>query len=446
MTSLDSHPTVVRAREAQAAGLTSSLPGITSLELDRICRAAGADDCGFVMIDDPALDDQRDFIQTAYPFARTLISIVKRMHHEAVRSPMRSYANLEFHSTGDDVTDTAREIVRALTERGIRAGNANMAFPMEADQWPDRIWVVSHKPVAVAAAMGRMGIHRSVIHPKFGSFVLLGTIVIDAELGASTGPIDYNPCLECKLCVAACPTGAIHPDGYFNFSACYSHNYREFMGGFGEWSETIADAKDSREFRAHVTDSENISMWQSLSFGANYKAAYCIAVCPAGEDLIRPYLDDRQAFVRDIVKPLQSKVETVYVHKDSDAERHVVRRYPHKRVKYVRNKFRLTAIDQFIRGLGLSFERHRSEGLNALYHFRFVGSETADVSVEIRNKTLKFERGLHGNPDLIVTADSETWLRFLRKETSMPWALLRRRIRLKGSPRLLLAFGRCFVA
>ncbi|MBY0224790.1 MAG: SCP2 sterol-binding domain-containing protein [Hyphomicrobium sp.] len=446
MSSLESHPTVIQAREAQAAGRISSPPMMTREDLERLCRAAGADDCGFVTIDDPALDDQRHLIQTAYPFARTLISFVKRMHHEAVRSPMRSYANLEFHSTGDDVTDTAREIVRALTERGVRAGNANMAFPMEADQWPDRIWVVSHKPVAVAAGMGRMGIHRSVIHPKFGSFILLGTVVIDAEIGASTGPIDFNPCLECKLCVAACPTGAIHPDGYFNFSACYSHNYREFMGGFEEWSETIADAKNSKAFRAHVSDNESVSMWQTLSFGANYKAAYCIAACPAGEDLIGPYLNDRQAFVREVVKPLQAKVETIYVHEHSDAERHVARRYPHKRVKFVRNKFRLTTIDQFIRGMSLSFERHRPDGLNALYHFCFVGREPIDVSVEIRDKSLNVRRGLQGKPNLVVTADSETWLRILRKESSMPWALMRRKVKLQGSPRLLLAFARCFVA
>jgi hypothetical protein len=46
--------------------------------------------------------------------------------------------------------------------------------------------------------------------------------------------------------------------------------------------------------------------------------------------------------------------------------------------------------------------------------------------------------------DLRVTADSETWLGFLAKERSLLWALLRRKIRIKGSPRLLVAFGKCF--
>ena len=68
-----------------------------------------------------------------------------------------------------------------------------------------------------------------------------------------------------------------------------------------------------------------------------------------------------QSFVRDVVKPLQAKVETIYVHAGSDAERHVVRRYPHKHIKYVHSKFRLTQIGQFVRGMGLSFERDRSD-------------------------------------------------------------------------------------
>jgi epoxyqueuosine reductase QueG len=106
-----------------------------------------------------------------------------------------------------------------------------MGFPMEVDRFPDRkIWVVSHKPVAVAAGLGRMGIHRNVIHPRFGNFILLGMVLIDAEVSAYDHPIDYNPCLEYMLCVAACPVGAISSDSHFNFSACYTHNYREFLG------------------------------------------------------------------------------------------------------------------------------------------------------------------------------------------------------------------------
>lgn len=107
-----------------------------------------------------------------------------------------------------------------------------MAFPMEMSEFPGRTWIVSHKRVAVAAQLGKMGLHRSVIHPRLGSFVLLGTVLTAAEAESAPAPLTFDPCISCKLCVAACPVGAIEPDGAFRFSACYDHNYREFMTGF----------------------------------------------------------------------------------------------------------------------------------------------------------------------------------------------------------------------
>jgi Fe-S-cluster-containing hydrogenase component 2 len=127
----------------------------------------------------------------------------------------------------------------------------------------------------------------------FGNFILLGTILIDTPISEASAPIDYNPCLERKLCVAACPVGAITVDGGFDFAACFTHNYREFMGGFSDWVEQVADSRDAQEYRSRVSDGETASMWQSLATGPNYKVAYCMAVCPAGEDVITPFLASR---------------------------------------------------------------------------------------------------------------------------------------------------------
>jgi ferredoxin len=44
--------------------------------------------------------------------------------------------------------------------------------------------VVSHKPVAVVAGLGHMGIHRNLIHPTYGNFVLLGTVLLDRAVPA----------------------------------------------------------------------------------------------------------------------------------------------------------------------------------------------------------------------------------------------------------------------
>jgi ferredoxin len=444
---LAEHPTVRQFQARKLAGNGSARPQSLDREwLRQVCIEAGADDVGFVEVDRADIADQKADILSLLPKTNTLISFVVRMNRENIRTPARSIANLEFHHTTDETNEAARTIVAALERIGVRAVNGGaVGFPMEADRWGSKMWIVSHKPVAVAAGLGRMGIHRNVIHPKFGNFILLGTILMDAEVSEYSRPINYNPCLECKLCVAACPTGAIGSDGSFDFSACYTHNYRVFMGGFNDWVEKIADSKSALDYRKKVSGAESVSMWQSLSFGANYKAAYCLSVCPAGEEVIAPFLTDRKEFLKDVLKPLQDKVETVYVVPGSDAEDHVARRFPHKKTKRVSNGLAgQGTIRTFLRGLNFVFQSGKSEGLNATYHFTFTGQEEVKATVVVRDKKLEVSDGHTGTPDFHLTADSQTWLCFLRKEANLVWALLRRKILIHGSPRLLLAFARCF--
>jgi Fe-S-cluster-containing hydrogenase component 2 len=440
---LANHPTVRRFHE-NAAGCSAPLSVIDAAWLRQLCLDCGADDAGLVEISRPALNDQRADILRYFPPTKTLVSFVCRMNRGPIRSPARSAANLEFHGTYDHSNEVARKVVAALEARGYRAINPSAGFPMEQDRYPGKIWVVSHKPVAVAAGLGQMGIHRNIIHPKFGNFIVLGTVLIDAEASAYDHPIAYNPCLECKLCVAACPVGAISPEGNFNFANCLTHNYREFMGGFSDWVEKVADSKDALDYRQKVSLSETTSMWQSLSFGPNYKAAYCLAVCPAGEDVIGPFLTDRASYLKDTVRSLTEKEETIYVIPGSDAEEHASRRFPKKTVKRVSSGIRPRSIDGFLFGLKLTFQPGKARDLNTVYHFTFTGKEAKRATVTICDGTLQVQDGHQGEADLLVTADSDTWLGFLAKERSLLWALLRRKIRIKGSPKLLVAFGKCF--
>lgn len=447
MTNVLEHPTAVRVRAASIQERKLVPPvHLDATWLRQLCLAAGADDVGFVALARPELDDQRADIVKVFPQTQTLISYVCRMNREPIRSPARGIANLEFHQTTDWANEVGHHIVRGLEAQGVRALNPAGGFPMEMDNFPGKTWIVSHKPVAVAAGLGMIGIHRNVIHPQFGNFILLGTVLIDQAVSTESQPIDYNPCLSCKLCVAACPVGAIGTDGSFNFASCYNHNYREFMSGFTNWVETVVESKSAVAYRQQVSDGETASMWQSLSFGANYKAAYCMAVCPAGEDVIGPFLDDRKGFLEEVVKPLQQKVETIYVTPNSEAEAHVTKRFPHKRVKRVQNSLRPTSVKGFVTGLPLVFNKLAAAGKTLTYHFRFTGAEAMQLTVAITAGRLEVYDGLIGEADCRVTADSTTWLHFLRKEQNLAWALLRGKVRIKGSPRLLMTFGQMFGA
>jgi len=193
MINLEEHPTVRHFREADPAAGEPIGRRLEASWLRRLALESGADDAGCIGIDRSELDAQRADILRIFPSAKTLLSFVCRMNRENIRSPARSIANLEFHNTGDEVNEIAHRMVRVLEQKGIRAINGAMGFPMEADRWPGKMWVVSRKPVAEAAGLGRMGVHRNVIHPRFGNFILLGTIILDAEIDEESYPIDYTP-------------------------------------------------------------------------------------------------------------------------------------------------------------------------------------------------------------------------------------------------------------
>lgn len=429
------------------ATVTTPKLGTTRLSaaaLRALALEAGADDAGAVSIDHPELAEEKPHVLSAMPGARTLIALVLRMHPDNIRSPRRSIANLEFQHTGHEVDEIARRLALALAQKGHRAINPAMAFPMEMSEFPGRSWIISHKRVAVAAQLGRMGIHRSVIHPRFGSFILLGTVLTSAEVEGAPAPLDFNPCIECKLCVAACPVGAIEPDGAFRFSACYDHNYREFMTGFTDFVEEVAESKSRQDFRDRVPLNEAISTWQSLAYKPSYKAAYCIAVCPAGEDVLGGYLGDKGEHLREVVRPLTEREETLYVVPGSDAEAHAKKRFPHKRLRPIRSSLRATDPKKFFHALPHIFQRGPARGWSATYHFRFTGQEIIEATVRIDDGRLEIEEGLNGEADVRVECDGHLWLDIASKKKNPVFAVITRRLKITGKRKLLDRFVRCF--
>lgn len=74
---------------------------------------------------------------------------------------------------------------------------------------------------AVRAGVGFYGKNTMVITPSHGSWVVLGTLVTEADI-EPTPPLELD-CGTCRLCVDACPTGALDEPGVLDSTSCLSY-------------------------------------------------------------------------------------------------------------------------------------------------------------------------------------------------------------------------------
>jgi epoxyqueuosine reductase len=77
------------------------------------------------------------------------------------------------------------------------------------------------REAAARAGVGFYGKNTLLITRRHGSWVVLGTLVTEAALDA-TPPLDAD-CGECRLCVDACPTGALDEPGVLDSTRCLSY-------------------------------------------------------------------------------------------------------------------------------------------------------------------------------------------------------------------------------
>jgi epoxyqueuosine reductase len=74
---------------------------------------------------------------------------------------------------------------------------------------------------AVRAGIGFYGKNTMLITRRHGSWVVLGTLVTDVEIEPSP-PLELD-CGECRLCIDACPTGALDDPGTLDANRCLSY-------------------------------------------------------------------------------------------------------------------------------------------------------------------------------------------------------------------------------
>jgi epoxyqueuosine reductase len=127
--------------------------------------------------------------------------------------------------------DEYAELRRRLTELGERIGGAYRVL-VDSNDHVDRAG-------AVRAGVGFHGKNTLVINPEHGSWVVLGTLVTEVEI-EPTPSLELD-CGSCRLCIDACPTGALDEPGVLDSTKCLSY-----------WTQ--APAPIPTEFREELGD------------------------------------------------------------------------------------------------------------------------------------------------------------------------------------------------
>ena len=81
---------------------------------------------------------------------------------------------------------------------------------------------ILEKQYAVEAGLGWIGRQSLLVTPEYGTYVLLGELVLNAEVDEYDKPLERVGCGECRRCIDACPTGAIVKPMTIDTSRCIS--------------------------------------------------------------------------------------------------------------------------------------------------------------------------------------------------------------------------------
>jgi epoxyqueuosine reductase len=109
--------------------------------------------------------------------------------------------------------DAYAELREKLDHLGRRLGGGYRVL-VDENQHVDR-------EAAARSGVGFYGKNTLLITRRFGSWVVLGTLVTDQEL-EPTPPLGLD-CGSCTLCIEACPTGALDDPGTLDATKCLSY-------------------------------------------------------------------------------------------------------------------------------------------------------------------------------------------------------------------------------
>jgi len=162
------------------------------------------------------------------PGVRSVVVVGANYHSSAVPPALRddpSRAIISSYAWGDEYHDWMDSRLQQLAAFIQGAVEEPVAYRAYVDTGP-----ILERELAARAGLGFVGKNTSLIHPRLGSWLFLGELLLDVELPATQPTAAQGTCGGCIRCLEACPTGALVEPYVLDARRCISYLTIELKG------------------------------------------------------------------------------------------------------------------------------------------------------------------------------------------------------------------------
>jgi len=191
--------------------------------------------------------DPTKLVEGAQSVISVILNYYPSEHQHAEDAPV-----VAKYAYGEDYHDVIRKKLKILLDF-INTTITPVSGRAFTDSAPvlDRAW-------AARAGLGWIGKNTNLISPETGSFVFIGSLIVDIPLHYDS-PIG-DLCGDCNRCIRACPTGAIIAPRVIDAGKCISYLTIEHKG---EIDEAYRDKFMNRVFGCDIC--QDVCPWNRRS-------------------------------------------------------------------------------------------------------------------------------------------------------------------------------------
>lgn len=249
------------------------------INLQEICKELNIYECGITSW--PLPENAKSILYESNPCPFTAANVEERLLGTSLFTPKSAIvclfpyyvehkdpSNLSRYTWATDYHLVINEYLKKLIEK-LQIINTDAQFSIHCDTSP-----LADRYMAYLAGLGFYGKNNCFISPKWGSYVVIGTILTTLELEPDT-PLTQS-CMECNRCITACLGQCLGHDE-FKFDTCKSY---------------LTQKKGEL-----TSEEEHIIAKTPLVFGCDV----CQEVCPHNKDIpttpipefqsVEPYID-----------------------------------------------------------------------------------------------------------------------------------------------------------